>query len=300
MDLFRVICFLGGALALAAALKNWDWFFAHPKARWMVAVLGRGGARAFYGVLGTLLILVAVITTLRDARNMALEGQGPIVSITATYPGANAATVASHVAAPLDHQLLEAHGTRWVVSESRRDGSYTARVQYAYHIEPREAVVIAQNRVVLARTMLPPTVELSIDSVHAEPIDERANNAVVIAVVDRGEEPNWQQLHDYAAAVARQLAGDQAMLAAKVVDPPPAANASEATLIVRVNNFPAVRIQGVAPAGKDPYMTGLKCTGLAKEVRHTDELPEPLDAVNLTTRTTRGASSAAIDVQKMN
>jgi len=51
-----------GFLAFCAAVFDWDWFLNARKARAFVALLGRGGARVFYGLLGaTLATLGALI-----------------------------------------------------------------------------------------------------------------------------------------------------------------------------------------------------------------------------------------------
>ena len=42
---------LGVSTALAAAL-DWDWFMEDRKARFLVRLFGRGGARMFYALLG--------------------------------------------------------------------------------------------------------------------------------------------------------------------------------------------------------------------------------------------------------
>lgn len=41
-----------GLFSIICALKDWDWFMNHHKARFMAKLLGRTGARAFYVVLG--------------------------------------------------------------------------------------------------------------------------------------------------------------------------------------------------------------------------------------------------------
>jgi uncharacterized membrane protein YphA (DoxX/SURF4 family) len=60
-----------GVFALAGAVFDWDWFMNHPKARVLARALGRGGARIFYGVVGTgfvvggLLVALGVVEPLR-------------------------------------------------------------------------------------------------------------------------------------------------------------------------------------------------------------------------------------------
>ncbi len=47
-----------GLFSLCGAILNWDWYMNHRKARFLVRILGRGGARVFYGVLGLGLIVL--------------------------------------------------------------------------------------------------------------------------------------------------------------------------------------------------------------------------------------------------
>lgn len=46
------ILLLGGAFSVGAAALDWNWFFAHPRARLFVRLFGRGGARVAYALLG--------------------------------------------------------------------------------------------------------------------------------------------------------------------------------------------------------------------------------------------------------
>ena len=48
---------LAGAFSLAGAVMDWDFFMNNRKARPFVALLGRQGARVFYGLLGVALIV---------------------------------------------------------------------------------------------------------------------------------------------------------------------------------------------------------------------------------------------------
>lgn len=61
----------GGAFALCSAVLDWDWFMNHRKAQAFVRLWGRGGARIFYGILGTALIVLGVLMAtgvIEDAR----------------------------------------------------------------------------------------------------------------------------------------------------------------------------------------------------------------------------------------
>ncbi|WP_347179146.1 immunity 17 family protein [Roseofilum casamattae] len=51
-----------GAFSLAGAIFNWDWFMNSRKARFIVKILSRRGARIFYGLLGVVFIAIGVLT----------------------------------------------------------------------------------------------------------------------------------------------------------------------------------------------------------------------------------------------
>jgi hypothetical protein len=59
-----LVCLLvvaAGAFCLAASFKNWDWFFNNHRARLIVAIFGRNGARIFYGLLDSVLALGGLV-----------------------------------------------------------------------------------------------------------------------------------------------------------------------------------------------------------------------------------------------
>ncbi|MFK7800298.1 MAG: immunity 17 family protein [Anaerolineae bacterium] len=41
-----------GLFTIAGALFDWDWFMLSRRARWLVGIFGRDGARIFYALLG--------------------------------------------------------------------------------------------------------------------------------------------------------------------------------------------------------------------------------------------------------
>lgn len=50
-----------GAFSVCAGVCNWEWFMNARKARFIVKVFGRTGARIFYGLLGAGLIVLGVL-----------------------------------------------------------------------------------------------------------------------------------------------------------------------------------------------------------------------------------------------
>lgn len=50
-----------GLFAIAGGLLDWDWFMNNRKARVFVRLLGRGGARIFYCLLGLALAVLGLL-----------------------------------------------------------------------------------------------------------------------------------------------------------------------------------------------------------------------------------------------
>lgn len=46
-----------GLFSVVCAAFDFEWFMNHRKARFFVKILGRGGARVFYGILGLALLV---------------------------------------------------------------------------------------------------------------------------------------------------------------------------------------------------------------------------------------------------
>lgn len=65
-----------GAIALFAALFNWDWFFTSRNARLLVPITNRLRARLFYGFLGVVLMGMAMfffVSTRQEMLKMAVN-----------------------------------------------------------------------------------------------------------------------------------------------------------------------------------------------------------------------------------
>ncbi len=54
----------GGLFTVAGAWKDWDFFMENRRARLLVRLLGRQGARIFYGVIGTAFVAGGVVVLL--------------------------------------------------------------------------------------------------------------------------------------------------------------------------------------------------------------------------------------------
>ena len=64
MNLLAFFFMASGLFSLAGATLNWDWFMNSRKARFMVRILTRNGARIFYGCLGLTLFTFGLLGTL--------------------------------------------------------------------------------------------------------------------------------------------------------------------------------------------------------------------------------------------
>ncbi|MEW9804665.1 efflux RND transporter permease subunit [Mesorhizobium marinum] len=82
----------------------------------------------------------------------------PTVQVSASYPGADAQTLADTVAAPIEQQVNGVEGMIYMSSTASSSGLYTLTVTFAVGTDPDIAQVNVQNRVALATPLLPDAV----------------------------------------------------------------------------------------------------------------------------------------------
>src|SRR6266481_5557009 len=83
----------------------------------------------------------------------------PAVSVSISYPGANAQVVADTIAAPIEQQVTGIPGMLYMSSQSGNDGSYSLSVTFDVDVDLNTALVMVQNRVALALPLLPTPVQ---------------------------------------------------------------------------------------------------------------------------------------------
>jgi len=113
-----------------------------------------------------LAIVIAIVTTIAGA--LALYSipiaqypdiVPPQVSVTTVYPGANSAVVDQTVAQPIEAQVVGVDKMIYMKSVSGDDGSYTLTVSFELGTNPDINTVNVNNRVQVALSGLPQTVQ---------------------------------------------------------------------------------------------------------------------------------------------
>ena len=100
----------------------------------------------------------------------------PTVSVSASYPGASAETLADAVAAPIEQQINGVENMLYMSSQSTGDGHVTITVTFKLGTDPNQAQVLVENRVAAATPRLPPEVVASGVTVR------KATNDILMAV----------------------------------------------------------------------------------------------------------------------
>ncbi len=113
----------------------------------------------FAMVLAIAMILVGVITVKTLPVAQFPDITPPTVMVSATYPGADASTVATTVGVPIEEQVNGVEGMMYMSSNSGSDGSYNLTVTFEVGTDLDMATVKVQNRVALAEAQLPTDVK---------------------------------------------------------------------------------------------------------------------------------------------
>jgi hydrophobe/amphiphile efflux-1 (HAE1) family protein len=113
----------------------------------------------FAGVLSIVTIIVGAIAIFTLPVAQYPEIAPPTVTVSASYPGANAKTVAETVATPIEEQINGVEGMIYMSSQSTNDGNMKLTVTFKLGTNLDIAQVQVQNRVAIAQPVLPSDVQ---------------------------------------------------------------------------------------------------------------------------------------------
>src|SRR6185436_9875987 len=109
----------------------------------------------FATVLSVVITLLGAIAYLNLPVAQYPEIAPPTIVVRATYPGADAETVAATVAAPLEEQINGVEGMLYFSSYSSADGAMSLTITFKLGTDLNAAQVLVQNRVSTALPRLP-------------------------------------------------------------------------------------------------------------------------------------------------
>ncbi|QNE07295.1 efflux RND transporter permease subunit [Croceicoccus marinus] len=112
----------------------------------------------FAGVIAVLITVVGALAFIGLPVTQYPDVVPPTVTVTATYPGASAETVADTVAAPIEQEINGVDDMIYMDSQSTGDGRVTITVTFRIGTDLDEAQVLVQNRVAIAEPRLPESV----------------------------------------------------------------------------------------------------------------------------------------------
>src|SRR3954454_371166 len=113
----------------------------------------------FATVLSVVIVIVGVVALTQLPIAQYPEVTPPTVSITATYPGANAKVVADTVATPIEQEVNGVENMIYMSSRCTNDGQMILDVTFALGASLDMAQVLVQNRVKIAEAKLPEDVK---------------------------------------------------------------------------------------------------------------------------------------------
>lgn len=152
----------------------------------------------FATVIAILMVLAGAFTVFTLPIAQYPDITPPTVMVSASYPGADAETVAKTVGIPIEQEVNGLEGMLYMSSNSGSDGSYSLTITFENGTDLDEAAVEVQNRVQQAQTTLPTSVKEQGLSVSKN----SSNNVLFIALESNNQElydatylTNYAQLH---------------------------------------------------------------------------------------------------------
>lgn len=143
----------------------------------------------FSAVLSILIVVVGAIGLYLLPIDQYPQITPPMVKISASYPGASAATVSQAVATPIEQELNGTPGMLYMESGSSNSGGLTINVTFDISANPELAAVEIQNRVKLAESRLPAEVVQNGISV-----EKQSSNQLIILTLF-SDDPRFDEIY---------------------------------------------------------------------------------------------------------
>jgi len=149
----------------------------------------------FASVIAIVITLAGIISGVNLPVSQYPEISPPTVTITTSYPGASAETIASTVAAPIEEQLSGTEGMIYFTSSASSDGTLTITTTFEVGTDVDRATFQLNNRVQIALPVLPEEVRRN-----GVVVRKRSNDILVVIALTspKGSMPTTA-LADYAA-----------------------------------------------------------------------------------------------------
>ncbi len=139
-------------------------------------------------VIAILTVLVGAVALWRLPIEQYPEITPPTIRVTATFPGANASTVADTVASPIEQQVNGVEDMLYMQSTCSSDGTYTLTVTFDIGTNLDEAQVFVQNRTSIAEPQLP-------EEVRRQGVTVKKQSSNIILVISLvSDDPNLDTL----------------------------------------------------------------------------------------------------------
>ena len=143
----------------------------------------------FATVLAIIMVIAGIVTVKSLPVAQYPDITPPTVMVSASYPGADAATVAKVIGQPIEEQVNGVEGMMYMSSNSS-EGSYTLTITFENGTDLDEAAVKVQNRISLAEATLPSSVKEQGISVTSE-----ASNIILFIALEGDDSGRYNALY---------------------------------------------------------------------------------------------------------
>ena len=145
-------------------------------------------------IFATVLAIIMILAGLLTVRTLPVaqypDITPPTVFVSATYPGADAKTVAETIGVPIEEQVNGVEGMMYMSSTSGSDGSYSLEITFENGTDPDMAAVKVQNRVAQAEPVLPGAVKQQGVSVNS-----RSSNMILMVALEGKDKGRYNSLY---------------------------------------------------------------------------------------------------------